>query len=164
MKTKSSELEKATFGAGCFWQVEEDFHHIDGVRETEVGYEGGTFENPNYETVCADRTGHAEVVEITYDPTKATYEQLLELFWKSHNPTTLNKQGPDVGPQYRSVVFYHNEEQKEKAEKSKQEIEKSGRWKNPIVTQIVPAMTFWKAEEYHQKYLHKRGLSSCRFL
>lgn len=163
MKTKNK-LEKATFGAGCFWQVEEEYHHVDGVTETAVGYEGGTFENPSYEIVCTDRTGHAEVVEITYDPKKVVYEKLLEVFWKNHNPTTPNKQGPDVGSQYRSVIFYHNKKQKELAEKSKEVLENSGRWRNPIVTQIVPTSTFWKAEEYHQKYLHKRGLTSCRFV
>ncbi len=156
-------LQKATFGAGCFWQVEEDFHHVDGVKATAVGYEGGNVENPDYETVCTDRTGHAEVVEITYDPNEVKYETLLETFWKNHNPTTLDRQGPDVGSQYRSAIFYHNDEQKKIAEKSKEELEKSGKWKNPIVTQIVPAQTFWKAEDYHQKYLHKRGLTSCRF-
>lgn len=163
MKTQKNKLEKATFGAGCFWQVEEEFHHVKGVLETSVGYEGGTSTNPSYEIVCTDRTGHAEVVELLYNPKKVSYEKLLDIFWMNHNPTTLNRQGLDVGTQYRSVIFYHDEKQKEQAEKSKQKIEKSGRWKNPVVTQIVPAMTFWKAEEYHQKYLHKRGLTSCRF-
>lgn len=164
MKKQNNKLEKATFGAGCFWQVEEDFHHIEGVRETEVGYEGGTYSKPSYEIVCTDRTGHAEVVQISYDPKEVAYEKLLEVFWMNHNPTTLNQQGPDVGSQYRSVIFYHNKKQQKIAEKSKQELEKSGRWKNPITTQIAPASTFWKAEDYHQKYLHKRGLTSCRFI
>lgn len=164
MKTQKSKLEKATFGAGCFWQVEEDFHHIDGVKKTEVGYEGGDFKNPSYEIVCTDRTGHAEVAEITYDPRKVPYQTLLRVFWDHHNPTTLNRQGLDVGTQYRSVIFYHDNEQKKIAEKSKKELEKSGKWKNPIITEIVPASAFWKAEEYHQKYLHKRGLTSCRFV
>ena len=164
MKTKSNTLEKATFGAGCFWGIEEMFHHVEGVKETAVGYMGGTVENPDSEIIYGGHTGHAEVVQLKYDPSVVSYEKLLQVFWDTHNPTTLNRQGWDVGDQYRSVIFYHGEDQKEQAQKSKQEIEKSGRWKNPIVTQIVPAVTFWKAEEYHQKYLHKRGLTSCRFI
>ena len=140
------------------------FHHVDGVKETVVGYMGGKTENPDYELICGGNTGHAEVVQIMYDPNIVSYEKLLKVFWDIHNPTTLNRQGWDVGDQYRSAIFYHNDKQKELADKSKEGVEKSGRWKNPIVTQIVPAQTFWKAEDYHQKYLHKRGLTSCRFI
>lgn len=151
----------ATFGAGCFWGVEETFRKLPGVINTEVGYMGGTIENPTYEEVCTDKTGHAEVVKIEYDPNEISYEQLLEVFWTCHDPTTLNRQGPDVGTQYRSVIFYHNEEQRKLAEASKKEWDASGRFKDPIVTQIVPASIFWRAEEYHQRYLQKRGLDSC---
>ena len=156
-------LEFATFGAGCFWQVEEDFHHTKGVKKTTVGYMGGSLENPTYEDVCTDRTNHAEVVQIEYDPKEVSYEELLKLFWRSHNPTQLNRQGPDIGTQYRSVIFYHTPEQKQLAEKSKKEQENNGIYQSPIVTQLVLAGKFWRAEEYHQKYLHKRGLTSCRF-
>ncbi|MBA4543922.1 MULTISPECIES: peptide-methionine (S)-S-oxide reductase MsrA [Thermoactinomyces] len=151
----------ATFGAGCFWGVEETFRQVPGVINTTVGYMGGTLENPTYEDVCTDRTGHAEVVQIEYNPEQVSYLDLLDIFWNNHNPTTLNRQGPDVGTQYRSVIFYHNEEQKKLAEASKEKMDKSGRWKNPIVTEITPASTFWRAEEYHQRYLQKRGLDSC---
>lgn len=154
-------IEQATFGAGCFWGVEETFRKLPGVIETAVGYMGGTTENPTYEQVCTDRTGHAEVMQVTYDSEKISYEKLLEIFWNSHNPTTLNRQGPDVGTQYRSAIFYHTPQQKEIAEKSKEELEKSGKWKSPIVTEITPAQNFWKAEEYHQKYLMKRGEDAC---
>lgn len=164
MKIENRKLETATFGAGCFWGIEEMFHHVGGVKKTAVGYMGGTVDNPDYELVCGGNTGHAEVVQIMYDPKVVSYEKLLNVFWDTHNPTTLNRQGWDVGDQYRSVIFYHNDEQKKLAKKSKEALEKSGRWKNPIITQIEPAQTFWKAEEYHQKYLHKRGLSSCRFV
>ncbi len=160
---KDEKLETATFGAGCFWQIEEMFHHVDGVQETAVGYMGGTVDNPDDEIIYGGHTGHAEVVQIMYDPIEVSYEKLLQVFWDIHNPTSLNRQGWDVGDQYRSVIFYHGQKQKELAEKSKGDIGKSGRWKNPIVTQIQPAQKFWKAEEYHQKYLHKRGLTSCRF-
>lgn len=151
----------ATFGAGCFWGVEETFRKIPGVIETAVGYEGGTMVNPTYEDVCYKNTGHAEVVQITYDPAKVSYEKLLEIFWNNHNPTTYNRQGPDVGSQYRSVIFYHDGEQKEAAEKSKEALTTSGKFSRPIVTQIVPAEPFYQAEEYHQKYLAKLGKDSC---
>jgi peptide-methionine (S)-S-oxide reductase len=155
-------MKKATFGAGCFWGVEETFRKVDGVVDTAVGYEGGTSERPSYEDVCTDRTGHAEVVQVEYDPARVAYETLLEVFWSSHDPTTLNRQGPDFGTQYRSVVFYHDDEQKKAAEESKLRQQESGRFLRPIVTQIVPASTFWRAEEYHQQYLAKRGASSCK--
>lgn len=151
----------ATFGAGCFWGVEERFRTTPGVISTSVGYEGGTMENPTYEDVCTNATGHAEVVQIEFDPEQISYEALLEIFWANHNPTTLNRQGPDIGTQYRSVIFYHSPEQKTAAEKSKAALEASGKWKQSIVTQIVPAQTFYKAEDYHQQYLAKRGLNTC---
>ncbi|MCC6546589.1 bifunctional methionine sulfoxide reductase B/A protein [Candidatus Sumerlaeota bacterium] len=155
-------LEKATFAAGCFWGVEETFRNIDGVKSTMVGYTGGKKENPTYKEVCTDTTGHAEAVEVEYDPAKVSYAQLLDVFWKNHNPTTLNRQGPDVGTQYRSAIFYHSPEQKQAAEESLKALEESGRYGNKkIVTQIVPATTFNKAEEYHQKYLAKNGLANC---
>ncbi|OYD07103.1 peptide-methionine (S)-S-oxide reductase MsrA [Paludifilum halophilum] len=155
-------METAAFGAGCFWGVEELFRKVEGVVETAVGYMGGKTENPTYEEVCTDQTGHAEVVYLKYDPSVISYEELLQLFWENHNPTTLNRQGPDVGRQYRSVIFYYHDEQKEAAEKSKKELDASGRFKDPIVTEIVPAPTFYRAEEYHQRYLQKRGQSSCQ--
>jgi peptide-methionine (S)-S-oxide reductase len=154
-------LETATFGAGCFWGVEETFRGVPGVVATAVGYAGGTLDNPTYRDVCTDRTGHAEVVQVQYDPAKVTYETLLEVFWNNHNPTTLNRQGPDVGTQYRSVIFYSTPEQETAAQASKAALERSGRFKRPIVTEIVPASTFYQAEEYHQQYLAKRGLSHC---
>ncbi len=156
---KSQEL--ATFGAGCFWGVEETFRVLPGVTATTVGYSGGVTENPKYEAVCTDLTGHAEVVQVTFDPMVVAYEQLLEIFWANHNPTTMNQQGPDFGSQYRSVIFTHSPEQKKKAEASKNALEASGKWKRPIVTQIVDAQIFYPAEDYHQKYLMKRGLGSC---
>lgn len=155
--------QKATFGAGCFWGVEETFRNTKGVVDVAVGYEGGDFANPTYKDVCTDRTGHAEVVEVDYEPEQVSYEQLLQVFWDNHNPTTLNRQGPDVGTQYRSVVFYHTPEQHEIALASKEQMEKSGKFKRPIVTQIVPASQFYRAEEYHQRYLQKHGLSQCHF-
>jgi peptide-methionine (S)-S-oxide reductase len=153
--------EKATFGAGCFWGVEETFRNLKGVVGTVVGYAGGTKGNPTYEDVCTDETGHAEVVEVEFDPAQISYEQLLDVFWSNHNPTTLNRQGPDVGAQYRSVIFYHTPAQKAAAEASKQKMDKSGRFNRRIVTQIEPAPKFWRAEEYHQRYLQKRGRSHC---
>lgn len=153
--------EKATFGAGCFWGVQAEFDKVEGVISTQVGFMGGTLDNPSYRDVCGHRTGHAEVVEVTFDPQKVSYEKLLEVFWSIHDPTTLNRQGPDVGDQYRSAIFYHSPEQKAAAEASKAAQERSGRFRRPIVTQIVPTMTFWRAEEYHQKYLEKRGAASC---
>lgn len=154
-------LEKAVFAAGCFWEVEETFRKLPGVISTQVGYTGGKTQNPTYEDVCTDTTGHAEALEITYNPEKITYKELLEIFWNNHNPTTLNRQGPDIGTQYRSAIFYHSDAQKNEAEKSKLQLEKSGKYKNPIVTQIVPAGEFYPAEEYHQKYLMKKGLDNC---
>jgi peptide-methionine (S)-S-oxide reductase len=153
--------EKATFGAGCFWGVEETFRKLSGVVSTAAGYAGGTKDNPSYEDVCTDETGHAEVVEVEFDPSQISYNQLLDVFWSNHNPTTLNRQGPDFGKQYRSVIFYHSREQKAAAESSKDELEKSRRFNRPIVTQIEPAPRFWRAEEYHQRYLEKRGQSHC---
>ena len=155
-------MEKATFGAGCFWGVEETFRQIQGVTSTAVGYSGGTLDHPTYEDVCTDRTGHAEVVQVEYDPSQASYEQLLDVFWNNHDPTTLNRQGPDHGTQYRSVIFFHSPDQQAAAVASKEKLEKSGKYPRPIVTQIVPASTFWRAEEYHQRYVEKRGMPSCR--
>ncbi|MEK6821526.1 MAG: peptide-methionine (S)-S-oxide reductase MsrA [archaeon] len=157
----SSKTELATFGAGCFWGVEELYRTTPGVTRTQVGFMGGRTKNPSYEAVCYLFTGHAEVVHIEFDPKKVSYATLLELFWNNHNPTTLNRQGLDIGSQYRSVIFYHSEKQHEEAEASKTELEKSGKWKNKIVTQIVPAEEFYAAEEYHQKYLMKKNLKSC---
>src|SRR5579864_2016998 len=156
-------IEKAAFAAGCFWGVEETFRQLKGVVSTAVGYEGGSFPNPTYQDVCTDRTGHAEAVEIEYDPAQVSYEQLLDVFWKNHNPTTLNRQGPDVGSQYRSAIFYHTPEQLEIAQASKEQLSQSGKFKRPIVTQIAPATTFYRAEEYHQRYLQKRGMSHCDY-
>jgi peptide-methionine (S)-S-oxide reductase len=153
--------EKATFGAGCFWGVEETFRNLDGVTGTAVGYAGGTNDNPSYKDVCTDTTGHAEVVEVEFDPARIGYEKLLDVFWSNHNPTTLNRQGPDMGRQYRSVIFYHSPEQKAAAEASKEKIGSSGRFNRPVVTQIEPAPKFWRAEEYHQRYLEKRGQTHC---
>lgn len=153
--------EKATFGAGCFWGVEETFRQTPGVIETAVGYAGGHTESPSYKEVCTDRTGHAEVVQIEYDPAKVSYTELLNVFWTSHDPTQVNRQGPDVGTQYRSVIFYHSPEQEQAARASKAEMEASGKFRRPIATEIVPVPAFWRAEEYHQKYLAKRGISHC---
>jgi peptide-methionine (S)-S-oxide reductase len=153
--------KKATFGAGCFWGVEAAYRQIPGVISTRVGYLGGTLDNPTYRDVCSGRTGHAEVVEVTYDGERLTYDDMLTVFWDNHNPTTLNRQGPDIGTQYRSAIFYHDDEQKTAAVASKDERDKSGRYKTPIVTEITPASTFYEAEDYHQQYLEKRGLSSC---
>ncbi len=154
-------MEKATFGAGCFWGVEQAFRQVHGVTVTQVGYAGGTTENPTYRQVCSHTTGHAEVVEVSYDPTLVTYEALLELFWRIHDPTTLNRQGPDIGDQYRSVIFYHTDEQRVAAEASRQREDASGKHGRPIVTQIEPAPRFWPAEDYHQQYFEKRGGGSC---
>jgi peptide-methionine (S)-S-oxide reductase len=154
--------EKATFGAGCFWHVEAAFRQLPGVVATTVGFEGGTRDNPTYRDVCSHTTGHAEVVEVDYDPARVSYEQLLGIFWAEHDPTQLNRQGPDVGDQYRSVIFYHSPEQQTAAEASRAQLEQAGKYRRPIVTQIVPATTFFRAEEYHQQYLEKRGLSTCR--
>jgi len=154
-------MEKATFAAGCFWGVEETFRVLDGVEATRVGYIGGHKDNPAYQDVCTDTTGHAEAVEVTYDPTKISYDTLLNIFWENHDPTQLNRQGPDTGTQYRTAVFYHSDAQRETAEASKKALQESGRFKRPVVTQIVPAVTFWPAEDYHQQYLLKRGLANC---
>jgi peptide-methionine (S)-S-oxide reductase len=153
--------EKATFGAGCFWGVEATFRAVPGVKEAIVGYAGGKTANPTYEDVCSHTTGHAEVVEVEYDPAAVSYDKLLDVFWSNHNPTTLNRQGPDVGDQYRSVIFYHSPEQQAAAEASKMRLDQSGRFKNPIVTFIEPAPAFYRGEDYHQRYLEKRGLSHC---
>ena len=154
-------LAQASFGAGCFWGVEAAFRELPGVRETAVGYQGGTLKNPSYEDVCSGRTGHAEVVHVEYDPAETSYEKLLELFWAEHDPTTPNRQGPDVGTQYRSVIFYYTPAQKEAAEASKAKLEANGHFRRPIVTQILPAPDFYRAEEYHQRYLEKRGQRTC---
>ena len=159
--TDAQSVHTATFGAGCFWGVEESFRVLDGVIDTMVGYEGGVTENPSYREVCTDRTGHAEVVQVTFDPHVMTYETLLAKFFASHDPTQLNRQGPDEGTQYRSVIFFHDENQARLALDAKEALEASGRFAKPIATQIVPATTFWPAEDYHQKYLLKRGLTSC---
>lgn len=150
---------KATFAAGCFWHVEDLFRKTRGINGTKVGYIGGSLANPTYEEVCSGATGHAEAVQVDYDPEMISFDDLLEVFWNNHNPTTLNRQGPDVGVQYRSAIFFHNDEQKETAEKSKEVLAKSGRFQDPVVTQIVPAPSFYRAEEYHQKYFQKHGLS-----
>ena len=155
-------MEKTTFAAGCFWGVEAEFRQIAGVKKTRVGYIGGHFKDPTYEDVCEDITGHAEAVEVTFDPAQVSYETLLDIFWEGHDPTTLNRQGPDVGSQYRSAFFYHSPAQKEAATASREQLQKSGRFSRPIVTEIVPAATFYAAEDYHQQYLEKRGLASCR--
>jgi peptide-methionine (S)-S-oxide reductase len=154
-------MAKATFGAGCFWGVEEEFRKVPGVLATAVGYSGGTTQNPTYQDVCSDQTGHAEVVEVEYDPAKVSYDALLEVFWNNHNPTQLNRQGPDVGTQYRSAIFFHSPEQEAAARASKAKLEKSGRFPRPIVTEISPAAPFWRAEEYHQRYFEKRGGGAC---
>jgi peptide-methionine (S)-S-oxide reductase len=151
--------KKATFGAGCFWGVEAAFRQIDGVTGTRVGYSGGALENPTYEDVCSHTTGHAEVVEVAYDPEQVSYDQLLDVFWGKHDPTQLNRQGWDIGDQYRSVVFFHDEEQQEAALRSK--AEEQARYSKPIVTVIEPAQTFYEAEDYHQQYLEKRGRATC---
>lgn len=154
-------MEKATFAAGCFWGVEATFRQVQGVKSTTVGYSGGRSKNPTYQDVCTDKTGHAEVVQVEYDPTKVSYQDFLKVFWDSHDPTTLNRQGPDVGTQYRSAIFFHTPEQEAAARESKAKLERSGRFKNPIVTEITPAPEFYPAEEYHQRYLEKRGLAHC---
>jgi peptide methionine sulfoxide reductase msrA/msrB len=154
----------ATFAAGCFWGVESAFAAIDGVVATRVGYEGGASEDPSYEDVCEDDTGHAEVVEVDYDPGHVPYEHLLDVFWRCHDPTTRNRQGPDVGSQYRSAIFYHSPEQRAAAEASKRALEAKGTLRRPVVTEIVPATRFWRAEEYHQHYFAKRGMPSCHVL
>ena len=151
--------ETATFGAGCFWGVEAAYRQIQGVKSTRVGYAGGTVDDPTYKEVCTDTTGHAEVVEVTYDPARVSYEELLEVFWVNHDPTQVNRQGPDIGTQYRTVVFFHSPTQEKSAIASRDAVQE--RFDRPIATEIVPAETFWEAEDYHQQYLEKRGLSTC---
>ena len=153
-------VSTASFGAGCFWQVEVEFRNTEGVLDAVVGYMGGELENPTYEQVCTDRTGHAEVVEVKFDPDEISYEDLIEVFWRLHDPTQLNRQGPDVGTQYRSAIFVYDDEQRAEAEASKERAQP--RFSKPIVTSIEPAATFWPAEDYHQRYLEKRGLATCR--
>ena len=155
------QYKKASFGAGCFWGVEKIFSKVKGVVSTEVGYMGGSAANPTYEEVCTGRTGHAEAIEVVYDPSKVSYEELLATFWEWHDPTTLNRQGPDVGTQYRSAIFFYDPEQESAAKRSKEILEKSKVFKNPIVTEIVPAGKLWKAEEYHQQYLQKNPGGYC---
>jgi len=154
-------MEKATFAAGCFWGVEAAFRQVPGVTGTRVGYTGGTVADPTYELVCTGTTGHAEALEVTFDPERVSYDELLDLFWSKHNPTTRNRQGPDVGSQYRSAIFFHSPEQEAAARASRDRLEAEGAFKNPIVTEIVPASPFYEAEDYHQRYLEKRGRSSC---
>ncbi len=156
---------KASFGAGCFWGVEETFRTTGGVISTAVGYMGGHTQNPNYQDVCSGQTGHAETVEVTYDPSVISYDELLNVFWNVHDPTTLNRQGPDIGEQYRSIIFYYDEEQQKAAINSKEKLQEFGIYNRDIVTEIVPASDykFYLAEDYHQQYLKKRGQSSCRF-
>ena len=155
-------MEIATFGMGCFWGSEAAFRQIPGVISTAVGYSGGSYTNPTYRDVCTGETGHAEVVQVEYDPDRVSYDELLKVFWDNHDPTTLNRQGPDFGTQYRSVIFYHTEDQMAAAIASKESLAKSGKCRKPVVTQIVPASEFNRAEEYHQQYLEKRGLSTCK--
>lgn len=155
-------MEKATFAAGCFWGVEAAFRQLEGVSSTRVGYIGGSLERPTYQDVCSDTTGHAEAVEVIFDPSAIAYEDLLEAFWSNHDPTTLNRQGPDVGSQYRSGIFFHSPEQEAAARASLAQAQSSGRFSRPIVTEITPASELWEAEDYHQQYLEKRGLATCR--
>ncbi len=164
-KIAAGNLDTATFGSGCFWCVEAVFQLLDGVTKVESGYSGGTVKNPSYREVCTGTTGHAEVCQITYDKSKISFKDLLEVFWKTHDPTTLNRQGNDHGTQYRSVIFYHNDEQKQLAEKYKAELNKSGAWENPVVTEITPYTAFYKAEDYHQDYYNLNGTEPyCRFV
>ena len=155
--------DTATFGAGCFWGVEVAFQRVPGVVDTAAGYSGGEKPNPSYEDVCTDETGHAEVVQVTFDPAKVSYEELLDTFWQAHDPTQINRQGPDFGAQYRSAIFFHSPEQEAAAKKSRATLEASGKLKRPVATEITPASAFYRAEEYHQKYLQKRGVASCHF-
>jgi peptide-methionine (S)-S-oxide reductase len=162
MDEEGEQMSKATFAAGCFWGVEAAFRQVPGVRSTAVGYSGGTLEAPTYADVCNGDTGHAEVVEVDFDPARVSYDALLDVFWENHDPTTLNRQGPDVGEQYRSAIFFHDPEQEKSARASKEKLERSGRFRRPIVTEITPASRFWRAEEYHQQYLEQKGLASCK--
>ena len=154
-------METATFAAGCFWGVEESFRQVPGVLETAVGYLGGHTANPTYKDVCTDETGHAEVVQVAFDPSKVSYDKLLDVFWSAHDPTTLNRQGPDIGTQYRSAIFFHSPDQARQARAAKDKVQASGKFRRPVVTEITAASTFYPAEDYHQKYLAKRGLSHC---
>jgi peptide-methionine (S)-S-oxide reductase len=154
--------ERATFGAGCFWGVEATFREVDGVIDTAVGFMGGHVDNVSYRQVCWEDTGHAEVVQVEYDRARVSYEQLLDVFWGAHDPTQVNRQGPDIGTQYRSAIFFHSPAQQKAAEESKARLAASGRYSRPIATEIVPAGAFWRAEDYHQRYLEKRGLVSCK--
>jgi peptide-methionine (S)-S-oxide reductase len=154
-------MAKATFAAGCFWGVEDAFRQVEGVTTTAVGYIGGTTKNPTYKEVCTGRTAHAEAVQVEFDPTKVSYLELLAIFWKSHDPTTANRQGPDVGTQYRSAIFFHDAEQEKDARASKAVLTEKGAFKRPIVTEIVPAIEFYRAEDYHQQYFEKQGIRSC---
>lgn len=154
-------MAKATFAAGCFWGVEDAFRQVKGVSSTTVGYTGGQTKDPTYKQVCTDKTGHAEAVEVEFDPKQVSYRELLALFFQSHDPTTLNRQGPDYGTQYRSAIFYHDAEQEAEAREAKAALEKAGTFKRPIVTQIVPASDFYRAEDYHQQYFEKQGIRSC---
>ena len=154
-------MEKATFGAGCFWGVEMAFRRVEGVQATAVGYLGGTFKDPTYKDVCTGRTGHAEVVEVTFDEARVDYQALLDVFWASHDPTTLNRQGPDIGSQYRSAIFFHSPAQKAMAEAAIDALDSAGAYHTPIVTEVAAASTFYAAEDYHQQYLEKRGMASC---
>jgi len=158
-----AETEIATFGAGCFWGVEAAFRRVPGVLDAAVGYTGGHTANPTYKDVCTDRTGHAEVVQVTFDPAQVSFEQLLDVFWGEHDPTQVNRQGPDFGKQYRSAIFFHSPEQEATAKKSKATLDDSGKFRRPIATEITPASTFYRGEEYHQRYLEKRGAASCHF-
>jgi peptide-methionine (S)-S-oxide reductase len=158
---EATPMKQATFGAGCFWGVEAAFRRIPGVVDVAVGYTGGTLENPSYKDVCTGRTGHAEAVLVDFDPAKVSYPQLLDVFWSIHDPTQVNRQGPDVGTQYRSAIFYHDQEQLAEANASKAKLDSSGRFRRPIATQIVPAAPFFRAEEYHQRYFEKHGQESC---
>lgn len=160
-KGNSTMTAVATFGSGCFWGVEANFRAVKGVIDTSVGFMGGSLEKPSYRDVCTGDTGHAEVVQVTYDPEKVSYKDLLRVFWDNHDPTQHNRQGPDIGEQYRSVIFYYTAEQQQAAMASKEQLEKSGRYAHPIATQIVPAQTFWRAEEYHQRYLEKNNRAQC---
>jgi peptide-methionine (S)-S-oxide reductase len=162
LSAEEGTMAKATFGAGCFWGVESAFRELKGVTDAAVGYMGGTLANPTYEDVCTDRTGHAEVVQLDYDPQQISYEQLLRAFFDIHDPTTLNRQGPDFGKQYRSVIFFHDAEQEREAQEVKDELDRSGRFRRKIVTQIAAASNFWRAEEYHQRYFEKHGIAACR--
>jgi peptide-methionine (S)-S-oxide reductase len=153
--------ETATFGAGCFWGIEANFRRVPGVLDAVSGYSGGHMENPSYKDVCTDESGHAEVVQVTFDPAKVSYEKLLDTFWQMHDPTQVNRQGPDFGSQYRSAIFFHSPEQEAAAKKSKAALDAGGKFRRPIATEITAAGPFYRAEEYHQRYLEKRGATSC---